>query len=156
MLNQICRKFSLVALTGFFLTSLSACASSYPPPPGAGIPEAARKLIAAKYSSVPDLQRAAEGFANNQVGQWRAARATGTYDDELARKAGNSLMCWTARLERTLNRPVTEKEIMEFVGALSSTKELFSASRTSDSLQSGHPLILSASEESSCHKSKIE
>lgn len=156
--NSLCKKFTAVCLSGILTVCVSACASPHTSQsrPGVGLPETATKLIGEKYAFAPDVQRAAEGFANNLVRQWRAAVATGTYDDTLAREAGNSQMCWTARMERTLNRPVTETEILEFVGALTATRELFSASQASDHQQSGHPLIISSSEAAACSKAAIE
>lgn len=152
---SIPRKLVAVSLAGAVLIALSACAIPYQGAPLTGLPEAATKLIRDRYSSDPALRRAAEGFAANTVNHWRVNTATGLYDDELSRKSGNSQMCWTARVERTLNRPVTAKELRKFLAALASTRELVTAHKASNRLQSGHPLILSSSEKASCRKAGI-
>jgi hypothetical protein len=154
--NSFRNKFAAWPIAVLLVASLSACASTYSGPPGIGLPDTATKLIAEKYSYAPDVKRAAEGFAVSTVEHWRAAVATGKYDEELSLKSVHGQMCWTARLERTLKRDVTSAELLEFVAAISSTKELFSASRESDHLQSGHPLAFSSAEATACRKAGIE
>lgn len=125
-----------------------------PSPPVASsglIPAAAVAVITDRYSVAPDLKRAATGFATAAITEWQAAGRTGVYDANLALLSAHAQLCLSARAER-VGKPVTEEDLVQLLGALASTPELFSLMRQSDRLQSGHPLILSASESTACAK----
>lgn len=122
------------------------------PAEGSGvIPAAAVVVINDRYSGSADLKTAATGFATAAVTQWQAASRTGVYDDKLALVSVHAQLCLSARAER-LGKPVTEADLVQLLGALASTRELFTMMRQSDRLQSGHPLILSVSETKACAK----
>jgi hypothetical protein len=124
------------------------------PPPVAStspISAAAVAVIDERYSSAPDLKSAAMGFATAAVTEWQAASRTGVYDEKLALQTAHSQFCLSARAER-LGKPITQAELIQLVGALTSTPELFAAMRKADSLQSGHPMVLSSGETQACAK----
>lgn len=112
-------------------------------------------LIESRYSSSPDLKRAAEGYATNLLKKWGAAQATGRYDEALSLRSVNALSCLIAR-ERLLGQDFSEKDLSRFLAAMTPTPELFKAYIQEDTLSSGHPESIHIDEADACPAAGIQ
>ena len=157
-----------VLLAIAFAAALSACgggAAQVPPSSAVVAPNSPTSfteltpqvtaLIESRYSSSPDLKRAAEGYAKNLLKKWGASKVTGQYSEELTLKSANAQICLKRRAER-LGQEFTTKDLANFLGAMTPTPELFKAYNDADTLASGHPISLPSGEADSCPAAGVQ
>jgi hypothetical protein len=151
-LNRFLKSLSITALVSAAI-GVSACATaggdSTRVSGNLELPRTAVELIAKRYSSNPDLQRAAQGFANALWAEMRDAENKGIYNETLSLRSANAQTCLMARGVR-LGHPITRKDLSEFISAMTPTPKLYAAFMKADSLSSGHPKEIALDETEAC------
>jgi len=155
-MNPPIRTLKSSAVACLLLTAaLVGCASPTVDDEAPGLPSSAATLIDQRYSSSTELRRAAEGFAIAAVTHWRAAVATGRFNEGLRAKAVSAQLCLSARSDR-LQQSMSHEELASFIGALTSTPELRRAHQKANQLSSGRPVTASTNEAKACAIAGIE
>lgn len=157
-MHRTLRSFRLL-LAAVLLAAISACGGggggalvkdqSGVPPLGQGLTPQVERLIAEKYSSHPDLKRAAEGWANAKLAQMKAAVDTGAYSKELTSRSLHAQVCLNFKAER-YGVSFEDPEIVQFLSALTPTPAHLRAFNAANSLSSGHPKSISFNEAVAC------
>ncbi len=112
-------------------------------------------LIARRYSSSPDLKRAAEGWARAEGANMQSAATMGVYNEVLSLKAANAQSCLLSRAYRS-GAEITYHDNADFAAAMTPTPKLFSAYWKADSLASGHPEEINGEEALACAAGGIQ